>query len=104
MSDGVLFRRVLLWHKLIAQVTGGIALTSSKRALNREQATEWSTSLRNVADEIDAVLAGKSFILDERGQRMVGSAPGAGTPVSVAESGAASRKAGGLRTATRKKA
>ena len=66
-----LYRRVLLWHKLLAQQTGGLALCSVKHRLNRDEATGWSTMLRNVADEIDSVIAGTGFILDERGQRVV---------------------------------
>lgn len=69
MSD--LYRRVLLWHKLVAQTTGGLALCSAKRALPRDEAMRWAEALRNVADEIGEVLAGRPFILDERGQRVV---------------------------------
>lgn len=68
-----LYARVLLWHKLVAQTTGGLALCSAKHRLNRDEAIGWATALRNVADEIEAVLAGHGFILDSRGQRGVGS-------------------------------
>lgn len=86
-----LYRRVLLWHKLIALTTGGLALCSVKHRLNREEAVSWVQSLRNVADEIESVMEGRGFILDERGKRVVQSA-----------SAVSSDKAGGLRVARRK--
>jgi hypothetical protein len=78
-----LYQRVLLWHKLVAQTTGGLALCSAKRTLPREEATRWADALQNVSDEIREVLAGRPFILDDKGQRMVGS--------GTAKTGSASR-------------
>ncbi len=66
-----LYARVLLWHKLVAMVTGGLALCSARHRLSRDEAQGWSRSLRNVADEIDSVVAGGPFILDDKGQRVV---------------------------------
>lgn len=63
-----LYHRVLLWHKLVAQVTGGLALCSAKRNLPRTDAVAWAETLRNVSDEIQAVLAGQPFILDDKGR------------------------------------
>lgn len=117
MTD--LYRRVLLWHKLVAQTTGGLALCSAKHKLNRDEATGWATALRNVADEIDEVLAGGAFILDEKGRRLVGSVSANGgadrevqdvkpdKPLSVATPNQAvsppsKTRAGGLRIAKRK--
>jgi len=51
-----LYQRVLLWHKLVAQTTGGLALCSARHRLNRDEATSWATALRNVSDEIQSVL------------------------------------------------
>lgn len=95
-----LYPRLLLWHKLVAMQTGGMALCSVKRKLNREEFKGWATMLRNVADEIDAFLCDGSFILDDKGQRMF---PSTGEDGSGTTERAASRKAGGLRVATRKK-
>lgn len=114
-----LYRRILLWHKLIAQQTGGIALCAAKHKLNRDEARGWSTMFRNVADEIDAFLRDGSFLLDERGQRVFPSgADGARQQKQEAEhenvaslgsvegiqTQAASppKRTGGLRVATRK--
>lgn len=116
MTD--LYRRVLLWHKLLAQQTGGLALCSAKHRLNRDEARGWATMLRNVSDEINEFLDTGAFILDERGQRVVQSVHRAvlaaetqprsdGTSTETATGGkgvgAVSRKASGLRIATRKK-
>lgn len=68
-----LYQRVLLWHKLVAQTTGGLALCSAKGKLPRGEAVLWLNALRNVADEIEEVLAGRPFILDDKGQRLVDS-------------------------------
>lgn len=65
-----LYARVLLWHKLVAQTTGGLALCSAKKALNRAEATSWVVALRNVSDEIQSVLDGAGFLLDSKGQRV----------------------------------
>lgn len=69
MTD--LYRRVLLWHKLTAQCTGGMALCSAKHKLNKEEARGWIKRLRNVSDEIEAVIRGYGFILDDKGERVV---------------------------------
>lgn len=69
MTD--LYSRILLWHKLLAMQTGGLALCSAKHRLNRDEARGWSTAARNVADDIEAFLDTGAFILDDRGQRMV---------------------------------
>lgn len=111
-----LYPRLLLWHKLVAMQTGGMALCSVKRKLNREEFKGWSTTLRNVADDIDAFLDTGSFILDDKGQRVVQSGTDRANPQTsereaqheVADipkspdTRAVSRKAGGLRVATRK--
>lgn len=65
-----LYQRVLLWHKLVAQTTGGLALCSAKKVLPRGEATLWIAALQNVADEMREVLAGRPFILDAKGQRV----------------------------------
>lgn len=118
MTD--LYSRILLWHKLLAMQTGGLALCSAKHKLNRAEAAMWSHNARNVADDIDAFLETGAFILDDRGARMVdcavGSTPegvktGTGGPKHVAmqvtpshsgNSEAVGRKSGGLRVARRK--
>lgn len=117
MAD--LYHRILLWHKLLAMQTGGLALCSAKHRLNRSEAAMWSHNCRNVADDIDQFLHDGTFILDDRGARMVdcgiGSTPegvktGTGGPSHVATQSkshadlnkATGRKAGGLRVATRK--
>ena len=115
-----LYSRVLLWHKLVAKTTGGLALCSAKRTLPRGEAVLWLNALRNVADEIESVLAGEGFILDERGQRMVRSAsvnggdsrevrdvtatdkPISGVVPQQAVSPPPKTRAGGLRIAKRK--
>ncbi len=66
-----LYSRVLMWHKLVAQTTGGLALCSARHKLNRAEALDWVEKLRNVSDEIDSVIQGRGFILDDRGQRVV---------------------------------
>lgn len=116
MSD--LYRRILLWHTLVARVTGGLALCSAKHRLNREEASGWAASLRNVADEIDSVVAGRGFILDDKGQRVLGSGPSPvtggsvhevevankpNTSASVSPAASPSTKAGGLRVVRRKR-
>lgn len=68
-----LYNRILLWHKLVAQTTGGLALCSAKGKLPREEALRWVAALRNVSDEIQSVLDGTGFILDTHGRRVVGS-------------------------------
>lgn len=120
MGRGVteLYRRVLLWHKLVAQTTGGLALCSAKHRLNRDEATSWATALRNVADDIQAAVTGAAFVLDNNGRRVVDcvserpavqnqeaqhvASSEEGSPMGVG-SGAAGRKSGGLRVANRKK-
>ena len=118
-----LYRRVLLWHTLVARVTGGLALCSAKRTLPREEATAWADSLQNVADEIREVLARRPFILDDKGRRMVGcdvkaepptpqffnqGAPDEVVPIpakgelTASQSKTVGPKAGGLRVARRK--
>lgn len=114
----VLYQRVLLWHKLLAMQTGGLALCSARHRLNRDEAKGWSDAARNVADDIDAFLHDGTFVLDDRGRRVVGllgedetllvrirEVQHVGTQAkSHAElSEATGRKAGGLRVATRKK-
>lgn len=112
-----LYHRVLLWHKLICMQTGGLALCSVKHRLNRDEALKWVAAFRNVADDIEAVLAGQPFILDDKGQRIVKSAGEETTsraaqevrhvePAHIensVEQKAPSPKAGGRRVATRKK-
>lgn len=112
-----LYTRLLLWHKLTAMCTGGLALCSAKHRLNRAEATGWVTALRNVSDDIQAFLDTGEFILDSKGQRMVGCAVLSGKIDMVSQeirdepagekpatAGAAStKKTGGLRVATRKK-
>lgn len=93
MSD--LYARVLLWHKLIAMCTGGLALCSARHRLNRDEAKGWSTTLRNVADEIDAFLLDGTLILDDKGQRVIKS--------DNAERQLEVQHVGGLRVATRNK-
>lgn len=112
-----LYRRVLLWHKLVAQQTGGMALCSARHRLNRDEAMGWATALRNVADDIETFLDIGAFTLDDRGQRVVASVSGNGGGRVAQEvrhveneqispncfPQAVSRKVGGLRMATRKK-
>ena len=117
-----LYQRVLLWHKLTAQTTGGLALCSVKFKLNREDTLRWIETYRNVADEMESVLAGGGFILDEKGRRLVGSTGGKKPTsrfftkdgdadvepflesVSKSPLAASPPKAGGLRIAKRKTA
>lgn len=113
MTD--LYPRLLLWHKLVAMQTGGMALCSVKRKLNRDKFRGWATVLRNVADEIDAFLRDGLFILDDRGQRMYPATVEraslsadteaqhvTGANPQTPDTRAASRKAGGLCVAKRK--
>lgn len=119
------YARVLLWHKLIAMQTGGMALCAAKHRLNQTEARGWVDAFRNVADDIEKFLTDRTFVLDDKGQRVVGSpiasslAEGtAGTKASTTREGdhvepgtsrnvphqaPVPRKAGGLRVATRKK-
>lgn len=115
LSD--LYSRILLWHKLVAMQTGGLALCSAKRKLNVTEATGWVEGLRKVADDIEAFLRDGTFVLDDRGQRVV-ALTGERTSLEPAEQGgrhvgsrneekgtqtpATSPKAGGRRVATRK--
>lgn len=116
----VLYTRVLLWHKLLAMQTGGLALCSARHKLNRDEARGWADAARNVADDIEAFLETGAFILDDKGARVVdcaigsnamGVKTGTGGPLHVVTqpkshaelSKATGRKAGGLRVATRKK-
>ncbi len=71
-----LYNRLLIWHKLICQQTGGLALCSAKRKLNRDEARGWIEAFRNVADDIQAVLDGTPRIIDDRGRRVVESGTG----------------------------
>lgn len=71
MSD--LYRRVLMWHKLVCTTTGGLALCSAKRKLNPAEAMTWIDLLRTVADDIESVLHDAPAVLDAKGQRVVGS-------------------------------
>lgn len=115
-----LYTRILLWHKLLAMQTGGLALCSARHRLNRDEARGWATAARNVADDIEQFLGDGTFVLDSKGARVVdcavGSTPkgvktGTGGPPHVVTqapshsgiSGTTGRKAGGLRIATRKK-
>lgn len=77
-----LYSRILLWHKLLAMQTGGLALCSAKHRLNRDEARGWADAARNVADDITAFLETGAFILDDRGQRMIDCAIGS-TPEGV---------------------
>ncbi len=120
MTD--LYRRILLWHKLVAMQTGGLALCSAKHRLNRVEATGWADALQNVADDIRAFLHDGTFVLDDKGRRVlgyvgdakprpetgggpdgVGSEEGRLRPKGRVDSEAVSpKKAGGLRVARRK--
>lgn len=110
--------RLLLWHKLLCLCTGDITLTYAKDGLKRSQVITWIRYLRNVADELESVLAGNGYILDGRGERVVDSGTGpemmGGTARGTAHEKVATvttdpirkatdRKVGGLRVATRKK-
>lgn len=106
-----LYSRILLWHKLVAMRTGALALCSAKRALNPAEARDWVDGLRAVADDIEQFLNEGTFILDDRGQRVVKSPEtNLGGPHHVSSqpdtnpvrSGATDRKVGGLRVAKRK--
>lgn len=121
MTD--LYRRILLWHKLLAMQTGGLALCSARHKLNRDEAKGWSGAARNVADDIDAFLHDGTFVLDDKGQRVVhsgtegttgplaqedrhevGSKEGSDPKGRIgSEAASPTRKAGGLRVATRRK-
>lgn len=70
MTD--LYTRILLWHKLVAMQTGGLALCSAKHRLNVTEARGWIEALRNVSDDIEAFLKDGTFVLDGKGQRVVG--------------------------------
>lgn len=108
--------------------TGGLALCSAKRTLNRTEAMGWATTLENVAADIRQFLKDGTFTLDDKGRPMVQSDVGgeqrpepqffnrestqetaheeqvATTPNSSIPSDAVSpRTAGGVRIATRKK-
>ena len=85
----VLYHRVLLWHKLVALVTGGLAMCSAKHRLNREEALSWVENLRNVADDISQFLEYDTFILDDRGRRVLN------TPVAGCSDGGATPPADG---------
>lgn len=115
MTD--LYSRILLWHKLLAMQTGGLALCSARHKLNRDEARGWVNAARNVADDIEAFLDTGAFILDDRGARMVGlqgedeiplarsqEVPHVATqtPSHSRNSEAVGRKSGGLRVARRK--
>lgn len=111
-----LYARVLLWHKLVAVCTGGLALCSAKHRLNRDEAQTWIDALENVAADIRQFLSDQTFVLDDKGRRVIGSVDGErastdrearhgvaseeGTPNSV--SGATGRKSGGPRVARKK--
>lgn len=119
MSD--LYARILLWHKLVAMQTGGLALCSARHRLNRDEADGWATTLENVAADMRQFLDTGTFILDDKGQRVVDCV---GEKASLAnrseqevshevasapphhigtQNQAVGRKAGGFRVATRKK-
>lgn len=118
MTD--LYRRILLWHKLVAMQTGGLALCSSRHRLNRDEATGWATALENVAADMRQFLSDGTFILDDKGQRVVRSGVESerpsnrqqearhvarseeGNPVNPSAATGPTR-AGGRRIATRKK-
>ncbi len=114
MTD--LYHRILLWHKLVAMQTGGLALCSAKHRLNRVEATGWVDALQNVADDMRAFLHDGTFVLDDKGQRVlgyVGDAKPRGGPDEVGSEGnrpkgrvdskaASPTRAGGLRVARRK--
>lgn len=89
MTD--LYSRILLWHKLLAMQTGGLALCSAKHRLNRDEARGWANAARNVADDIDAFLGTGAFILDDRGARVVdcvsGNGSGNGSAPTAAQEG-----------------
>lgn len=69
MSD--LRARLLLWHKLINQITGSMSLLYSRKGLSRSEAISWADRLQSVSEDIRAVMDGKEFILDNKGQRVV---------------------------------
>lgn len=112
-----LYTRVLLWHKLVAMQTGGLALCSARHRLNRDEARIWIDTLRNVADDMTQFLLDGTFILDSKGQRVVQSAGEGASPETAREvqhvathakphSGtdprATDRKVGGPRVANRR--
>src|SRR5882672_4138129 len=99
--------------------TGGLALCSAKRKLNRDEACGWAAALENVSADIRQFLDDGTFVLDDRGQRMVRSITAspdktvrspqeeadvvntASNPERSSSSEAVSpRKTGGLRVAT----
>lgn len=111
-----LYSRILLWHKLVAMQTGGLALCAAKHKLSVTEARSWVEGLRNVADDIETFLRDGTFALDDKGCRVVHSAgERASLEPAEQEAGhvgpkeadapqtqATSRKAGGRRVATRK--
>lgn len=108
-----LYSRILLWHKLVVMRTGALALCSAKRRLNPDEARDWVDGLRAVADDIEQFLKDGTFILDDRGQRVVKSPDveansrgphyvGSQPDTNPVRSGATDRKVGGLRIAKRK--
>ena len=62
-----------MWHRLVCLTTGGLALCSAKKKLNRAEAISWIEQLRNVADDIQAALEDTDTVLDAKGRRVVGS-------------------------------
>lgn len=116
-----LYTRILLWHKLTAQVTGGLALCSSKRMLNRAEAEDWAARLENVAADVRQFLHDATFVLDAKGQPVVQSgvkaesptprfftkegtdvAPRNTNPSENSSNATSPHKTGGVRVATRK--
>lgn len=63
--------RLLLWHKVLAQLTGTLSLCYGGSGLRKASLMDWVERLRSVADDIQAVAENRAPVLDEQGLRMM---------------------------------
>jgi len=47
-----LSHKVIRWHKLLAEVTGGLSLRMVKKSITKRECLEWSQQVITVAEEM----------------------------------------------------
>lgn len=63
--------RILMWHRVLAMLTGSMVLAYGKKGLSKQEAEHWVEQMKNVCADIRAILEGQPPILDSKGQRVV---------------------------------
>lgn len=66
--------RLLLWHKVLCQITSTMALAYGGKGLSRAVLRDWSARVRSVSDDLDSITGIETSRLDAAGRRVLRSA------------------------------